>query len=1244
MNFGNITGNQTGRRTITTKVDLETIKFEEEQPDILRPIDGKVDGDKVILKDKPKFNSQNILNSAKEKGIDLFKAQTIEEKKAAIPYLMKLANSDAPEYMIEFYKSVLAGYQDEVNKSGQSQEPPEIQQARKDLKGLQDTLKNINSAIQFLEQQRYNKEITDEEFGQKRSAFEKEKQNILIQIRDKEAKIAEYEKTQMQGNDDAEAAKIEEYRKELDEREQAIKNLNQKIQDLAKVAGQTGNWKDFYKKAQELGQLIGENTKRCEELRKLISDYESTHKVEEPTVNKTTSETTTEIIDGYKYETTTTKDADGNVISEKQTSYDENNVKLQDLTVNYDKNGQITDITEVLYKNGKVLQTAETTIKHTIKDDNNGTSVVTRVEKDANGKVIHSTETVTETTINSTQTNRKVTTTEKDANGDVVTITESNIVNTQNNQSEISITKDAAGNLVSTFESSTNFTDDGTTIAYSIVKDAAGNTSSEFLTEINADGSQRTTAIQYDENSKLETSIEIDANGKEVSQSTIFEDIKNGTKTTYDKQYNRDNAGNITSIREVMIEYNADGTAVEHIVETDASGNVIFEQTLDVVLDTTETNSKPEADNTNTTTETKTLPSGATVETVTVKDSDGNIVSITETLTQKLPNGKTAVSVFTKDETGKQLSEQRISYDATGRKEYEITDTLDDKGRVASSKMTEYSQDGYITETKSQITYGANGNKTIHRDEVEKNPSGKVFRTAEVDTEESAGVIKEHRVMKNAAGEVEAILNSTRQEHDDGRINQTIVKTDAAGQILSTYIYTSERTADGGRKETVIQNDTNNYEVTETVRYYDKNGNLVSETNGTKSGTETPSTNNTTAETNNNTAAAPTGKTTTETETVQIGSITRVTTTEKDESGNIVSEKVVDTNADGKVTRETTTTYTRDAKGNLLSKLVILDQKSGPIFTTTTDYERDKFGNILSETEKTFSEQDSNFSNSKTVYERDAQGNLLSKNHESYNHGQLMSKHSEEYTNGKLTKTYSYSLDNNYNKNEETVYYDEHSNMTQIIKEVHDKRGNFSYKNITNNSYSATGIMQNSTITSYDADGKITSERTTYYDKDGKEITKTATQDIKTNDARYTVETKETPYYNATLGGNCKIKTITQKDKATGQAVAEKVVYLDASGNEVKYTLTEYHANGKVAKVTEYNNEPRTFGKQYSTTNVTLFDEDGNKLYESSRKQYEEYWRYEFTEKEYYPNGQIKHVRDKNNKEIFYNEDGSVRT
>ena len=939
--------------------------------------------------------------------------------------------------------------------------------------------------------------------------------------------------------------------------------------------------------------------------------------------NKTGSDEFTVETNELGYPVTETRvkfNESGVKVSESNTEYDSEGRNTYNKIVNFDEAGNQTGSTEfkqVFREDGQL--DSQTVIEYDA-DGNVVTTSTVKCEYDKNGKVLS--ENFVTTNKDGVEIDSATNSYRYDAGGNVTRM------------EKFESKKDENGKLLT--EKTTIYDGDNNklledTYRYNEYGVIVGGESVKYDGEGNVTGSSKFEVELHELGFELSRTIEnYDKEGTVVSTSTIT--------------VQRDEENNEVSRTEVIVEYENEKPVSEKTIVTDPDGNKISETRAKY----DEAGNKSEIHTDVKETTYRVQINGKWVdcklEIATEKDADGNVIS--ETKTYYDDQGE--ISSTNKNEYENGVRVKNTHYDAVsgtdGGRQFETTEVTyyDETGEKEVSRTSEsrYRDNGNLYKT-SNIEYYEDG-KPKNLDITFYNPEGgiqshKVYNydkkgneTSSVDEYENGKITKTTIISKD--GDQKKTLDLIIYGEDEKPVSKSHVDY-KDGKKFSTTFEEYTYTDDGVTVKRTVSDSRDKVVSVETVHYdagFDATvGTSVDPEADEPSVDESVVTN-----------------TTTEVEEEDLGSATRTVTTEKDEAGNIVSEKIVITDKESnEITQEITTKYTRDARGNLLSVLEINSTpNNGQVHTKTTKYERDAQGNLLSEIEKHTNNIDDNYTEKITSYKRDAQGNLLSKSGETHNQsGEVYSKFSEDYENEKLVKSYSYGLDDKFNRVEKTVYYDENGNVTQQIDEKHDNKGKFSYKHVTNNSYSNNGNIQSSTVTSYDADGNVTRESTKFFDQDGKEITKTPKTDIAKNDARYTVETKESTYYDGNLGGACKKETITQKDKATGNVVAEKVVYYDALGNEVRYTLTEYNANGKISKVTDYNNEPRTFGEQYSTTKVSIYDEDGNKLYESNEKQYKEAYRKETTEVEYYPNGQVK-SKSVNGKITFFNEDGTVRT
>ena len=328
-------GYTSGRGSQPKATDFED---DSEKKTVLKPeviVEPEIKFDEFVKTILQRASSNDILREIKEKNIDIYKPKTIEDKKVAIEYLTKLIGSDAPDFMIDFWKAISIQYKESIAKSKESEEPPEIKSARLELIKLSEIQKDIENTIRNIETQRYNKEISEDEFKLKKRIFGEELNKILDKSKELKFLIYNFENgIELNG----ETPEVAEARFVIKELKTSRKIAQQKLDDLVSHKSEYSQ-KEYSHKYQTYNSMLSHIDIQYEKYMKVITDYErslrdnsriiktpmvqnSSNTPECSTIPKTQDANTIEtrsqkLSDIGKIETTTEKDSKDIFVSEK---------------------------------------------------------------------------------------------------------------------------------------------------------------------------------------------------------------------------------------------------------------------------------------------------------------------------------------------------------------------------------------------------------------------------------------------------------------------------------------------------------------------------------------------------------------------------------------------------------------------------------------------------------------------------------------------------------------------------------------------------------------------------------------------------------------------------------------------------------------------------------------------------------------------------------------------------------------
>lgn len=249
-----------------------------------------------------------------------------------------------------------------------------------------------------------------------------------------------------------------------------------------------------------------------------------------------------------------------------------------------------------------------------------------------------------------------------------------------------------------------------------------------------------------------------------------------------------------------------DGSKTETEKETTTDGDrttVIEKETV-----TRTDGSTQVTESTTVTDKTETGSTGTSTSTVTVRDSQGRLVSITETITTTTVDGDTKVTVIesvTKDPRGKVISKETT----------EIVDTDLGDGRIDTTSTTvKDTSDGRVTTETSSETSGKDGSieKVGTVTETHTDPNGNILKVVEIES---------------------TVMETTVSGSTITKTDSKVTTKDAEGNVLRKDTVTSESSLSVSGKKTTTSSSS-------TTESRDAEGNLLGITESFSETTQSP--------------------------------------------------------------------------------------------------------------------------------------------------------------------------------------------------------------------------------------------------------------------------------------------------------------------------------------------------------------------------------------------------------------------
>ncbi|WP_024864676.1 MBG domain-containing protein [Butyrivibrio sp. FCS014] len=820
--------------------------------------------------------------------------------------------------------------------------------------------------------------------------------------------------------------------------------------------------------------------------------------------------------------------------------------------------------------------------------------------KDADGKLVETTTTTTDTVVDD---NGKITkTTESvvtDENGEYV----SGAVKTETT-TEVETTGEDGKTITVKNTDSTETTTyaDGSEVEVSVkdteIKDEDGNTISDSTTT-------EKTVTDEDGNKTVTTDIQSTETHTDSNGNTVITETDSTTVT------HEDGDGNITSsktdetVTETITDQSGNATKVvtEKETETDENGNSDY--TITKTTDNPDGTSKIEvtdgsidigADGTVTQTE-------VTTDSNTTTAADGSEVTTTSTdivSTVTNPDG-------TKEETKTTVEDKTVTkQDGTSTSETtekETTTSYDTEGHVTGSETV-------TTTTKSDSTTTTNqdGSVTVTTDsevtettEV-KDESGNVISTTEKETDETTKVTEK----KDESGKVTSSETETTSH---------VTVKDASGEIIDEY--------DEDVKDTYKENPNGSTEKSTVVTTTDGDGNTIKETTGVKTDsdgdiTETLKETETTTKDSDGNVTTNVDSEKTEVDPTN-GNIT-VTETDstvvKDSDGALISSEETTQKSEPVIDSEGNVVGTKDTVKETV-QIADEDEHGNPVIKETvkeTETITDSDGNTNStttETEKTISEDGTTQEIDKTtriVESSDNEGNssysetVNSKDEAGHD---VVEEKTNTITNnddGSVTKTENTSKTTDNGDGTKTVEEKDNETVTEpdgasVTTEV------TGYSTVTTDDQgnTTTATEQTVTETTKDPTGKVTQTETTVSDSTTTTVTSGDT----------TTETTTTDSTTTTKDGSGKVTEITEahteettettsstdasgnKTETSTTTVTEDATVKDASGN-IKENIHTEGTESTTVKTDNYGNVISETNTENATS--TIKDAEGNEI------------------------------------------------